>query len=1049
MAVLLCALVLTTAIMGQTRSAWALTQGAADPVADSSTADGYQSILGTTDEEGKEVSSTRYAGRVWTDKSVTTEPTVTFTGTGDSGTETNNFSFTRSVEGDFLVTYSALATSQQITQLPKIPVDVVFVLDFSGSMNWGTRSEQVDGITDEEGKANSRLLAMVNALNKSIDTLVQDNENNRIGIAVFNGKAMTLLPLTSVSNPNFDDVQDGQYLEITKFVLDTSNVNKREANATVCCNINKQSADTAGGTNIQAGMEQGMSMLANASSTLYEYEGEQYTRIPNVVLMSDGAPTSWSPTSNTTWYQVGQDHPTQGTLYRETGQAQNDTCNVDPNSPTRAGDWWNSLVTNRIIGRGDTSNPHSADGFMALLTASYKKNQITGHYGSNAENQEAPNADDAYCRVYNIGFSTDQQTAAMQEMVDIVLNPTEHLSGQSNFDEINRLRNACEKYLSDNDDVTVYGELGNNEGNYEYIVSHPNGRDPYDPTSFNYPDEYYSAQNADDLNNAFQQITSAITDSAKVPTQVSGSDPFHGGYITYTDPIGEYMQVKQINGLLFANQQFKVDGNPTSIEGGVRYRLTNVDGSGSTVNSELYGSHDVNNIFIEVLTDSSTGKQILKVQIPAALIPLRVSYVEVNPDETVQYNKTNNVYPLRLVYEVGVADGVVNEEGELNVGDSFNGLYNSESNSYNGVSEDYASNHKVDNSGEVGFYANLYSGTKQADGHTVGDATVEFTAAKDNPFYFIQEDTPLYVSENGERATGKLDPNATYWFKISYYEGTGTPAKEHWISRQGSMLQGWVNSNSEGLYIREGAPRLGNLVDMEESVLNGYENNTGTASHPYYPTAENAENGTFKVYLGNNGRLSVSLPGPDVQPALQVTKVDASDGQTTLRDATFAVYEDTNNIDGYNKGDTQLGEALKTGSNGVITFEPDAHTFEIGKTYFLVETSAPNGYQLMSGAVSIVFNENDGSDTDYPAEKHPFVATVTFPDGTLAKQYSGPASTGDKPVATIALTVADQPMPSLPQTGGNGRITTAVAGTALVALAGYAFWNKRVRTSHH
>lgn len=426
MAVLLCALVLTTAIMGQTRSAWAVTQGAAGHVADSSTADGYQSILGTTDEEGKEVSSTRYAGRVWTDKSVTTEPTVTFTGTGDSGTETNNFSFTRSVEGDFLVTYSALATSQQITQLPKIPVDVVFVLDFSGSMNWGTRSEQVDGITDEEGKANSRLLAMVNALNKSIDTLVQDNENNRIGIAVFNGKAMTLLPLTSVSN--FDDVQDGQYLEITKFELDNSNVNKREANATVCCNINKQTADTAGGTNIQAGMEQGMSMLANASSTLYEYEGEQYTRIPNVVLMSDGAPTSWSPTSNTTWYQVDQDHPTQGTLYRETGSEQNDTCNVDPNMPTRAGDWWNSLVTNRIIGRGDTSSPHSADGFMALLTASYKKNQITGHYSSNAEKQKAPNADDAYCRVYNIGFSTDQQTAAMQEMVDIVLNPAEHLN---------------------------------------------------------------------------------------------------------------------------------------------------------------------------------------------------------------------------------------------------------------------------------------------------------------------------------------------------------------------------------------------------------------------------------------------------------------------------------------------------------------------------------------------------------------------------------------------------------------------------------------------
>lgn len=1048
MAVLLCALVLTTAIMGQTRSAWAVTQGAAGHVADSSTADGYQSILGTTDEEGKEVSSTRYAGRVWTDKSVTTEPTVTFTGTGDSGTETNNFSFTRSDEGDFLVTYSALATSQQITQLPKIPVDVVFVLDFSGSMNWGTRAQEVVGQGNQGGLANSRLLAMVNALNDSIDTLVQDNENNRIGIAVFNGTAMTLLPLTQVSE--FGNVQNGQYLEITDFDRYTSDSGKQEANATVQCNINNESADTAGGTNIQAGMEQGMSMLAGASSTLYEYEGEQYTRIPNVVLMSDGAPTSWSPTSNTKWKPVDEWGQVTGTLIRDNGNAR---YNVDSDEPTYAGNWWDQLEANQIIGRGDTSNPHSADGFMALLTASYKKNQITRHYSDNARTQDVPNEEDAYCRVYNIGFSTDQQTPEMQEMVDIVLNPAEHLSGQSNVEEISRLRNACEEYLSDNGDVTVYGELGNNAGSYKYIVSHPNGSDPYDPTSFNYPDEYYSAQNADDLNNAFQQITSAITDSAKVPTQVSGSDPFHGGYVTYTDPIGEYMQVKQINGLLFANQQFKVDGNPTSIEGGVRYRLTNVDGSGSTVNSELYGSHDVNNILIEVLTDSSTGKQTLKVQIPAALIPLRVSYVEVNSDGTVQSNKTNNVYPLRLVYEVGVAGGVVNEEGELKVGDSFNGSYNSESKSYNGVSEDYASTHKVDSSGEVGFYANLYSGNEQVDGETtctVGDATVEFTAAKDNPFYFIQEDTPLYMGENGERAIGQIEPGETYWFKISYYEGMGTKAKERWISRSGSMLQGWVDSDSEGrLYIREGAPRLGNLVDMEESVLEGYKNNTGTANHPYYPTAENAENGTFKVYLGNNGRLSVSLPGPDVQPALQVTKVNASNGQATLPDATFAVYEDTNNIDGYNEGDTQLGEALKTGSNGVITFEPEAHTFELGKTYFLVETDAPDGYQLMSGAVSIVFNENDGSDTDYPAEEHPFVATVTFPGETSATQYSGPASTGDNPVATVALTVADQPVPSLPQTGGNGRITTAVAGTALVALAGYAIWNKRVRTSHH
>lgn len=259
-------LIMTTVVFANLQMAWATTAGATGHVADSTTQDGWKSIL--LGENGE--SSTRYAGRVWTDKSVTADNEVVFTGSGDSGTAQNEFRFTRSQDGDFLVTYSALATSQQITQLPKIPVDVVFVLDFSGSMNWGTRAEQVVGNNNQEGRANSRLLAMVNAMNETIDTLVKDNEHNRIGIAVFNGTASTLLPLTEVSD--FRNVQDGQYLEITRFELYQSST-KQEANATVLCNINNVSADTAGGTNIQAGMEEGMSMLSEVESTLYEYEG--------------------------------------------------------------------------------------------------------------------------------------------------------------------------------------------------------------------------------------------------------------------------------------------------------------------------------------------------------------------------------------------------------------------------------------------------------------------------------------------------------------------------------------------------------------------------------------------------------------------------------------------------------------------------------------------------------------------------------------------------------------------------------------------------------
>ena len=353
--------------------------------------------------------------------------------------------------------------------------------------------------------------------------------------------------------------------------------------------------------------------------------------------------------------------------------------------------------------------------------------------------------------------------------------------------------------------------------------------------------------------------------------------------------------------------------------------------------------------------------------------------------------------------------------------------------------------------GKVSFYSNQYSNDGQGN-EQIG-AYVTFTPATTNPFYYVQENIPLYTGGTagvvgdggvlGDPANdAEFDASQAYYFQITYYEGS--ERVERIIKRSGAELQGYVEQINGQWNLKKGSPRLGNLEDV--TAQKGQGNETGTASTYREPTYQN---GQFVVYLGNNGKLSVPEPGPDVVPALRVTKVNASDGQATLEGATFAVYEDTNNIDGYNEGDTQLGEALVTDNNGVITFEPDTHTFELGKTYFLVETDAPDGYQLMSGAVSIVFKENDGSDTDYPVEKHPFVATVTFPGETSATQYSGPASTGDKPVATVALTVADQPVPSLPQTGGNGRITTVVAGTALVALAGYAFWNKRVRTSHH
>ena len=125
--------------------------------ADGDTAQTYKEWLGDS-------LSTQYNGRVWADKSVYTGD-ATFTGDVGSVTVEN--------DSDFLVSYSALATSQEI--YGQQPADVVFVLDFSASMTWGVDSMSVS----QEDGSDSRIQYMVNALNSAIDTLARANPDNR------------------------------------------------------------------------------------------------------------------------------------------------------------------------------------------------------------------------------------------------------------------------------------------------------------------------------------------------------------------------------------------------------------------------------------------------------------------------------------------------------------------------------------------------------------------------------------------------------------------------------------------------------------------------------------------------------------------------------------------------------------------------------------------------------------------------------------------------------------------------------------------------------
>ena len=147
---------------------------AAETAADNNTTKDYMQSLG-------ENASTRYAGRVWTDKTVYTEDAVF---TGDVGSVT-----VEKGDADFLVSYSALSTSMEISGSAVAPLDVVFVIDDSSSM-------VNSGYLDDT----------VTAVNQSLASLMEMNENNRAAVILYDTDSASLLPLghyTSSENGTF------------------------------------------------------------------------------------------------------------------------------------------------------------------------------------------------------------------------------------------------------------------------------------------------------------------------------------------------------------------------------------------------------------------------------------------------------------------------------------------------------------------------------------------------------------------------------------------------------------------------------------------------------------------------------------------------------------------------------------------------------------------------------------------------------------------------------------------------------------------------------
>lgn len=354
-------------------------------------------------------------------------------------------------------------------------------------------------------------------------------------------------------------------------------------------------------------------------------------------------------------------------------------------------------------------------------------------------------------------------------------------------------------------------------------------------------DFYKSASNADDLDKVFEGISSEIVKGSGYPTNATEGAEHTSGYITIDDALGAYMQVDGFKAIALNGQTFE---NPTKTTAGNVDTYT-FDG---TVNMD---GKDVSlgNVVITVTkSDDLAAGDKVQVKVPAALIPLR-SY-NVNQDSMAM--TVSDTKPINVVYTSSLKPGV---ESLLANPDAA-------------MSEYLQANSQE---GKASFYSNDWE-----QGY-LGKTVANFEPSKDNSYYYFTSDTPIYTDEACTQRAHQVVKGNTYWYKYSYYEMTNAGSgaveeKEKVISFSGAdaeAIEGSIGVDSQGAYFKAGTARLTYLNELYKAKTS---NDTGTAIDVLNPKWVGA--GQVGSYLGNNGKLSVDLPG-----TLAVTKqLEVPDG---------------------------------------------------------------------------------------------------------------------------------------------------------------------------
>ncbi len=878
--------------------------------------------------------TTDYAGAIWVDKTVLTAASLAQSGLAGA--------VTLSDPNNFMIALSAMATNSVVVGQGSVPVDVVFVLDISGSMD------------------STALTGMVTAANNAIRTLMSGNAENRVGVVLYSNDVTTILPLDHYTGATTNTVTTPTFLTyISDRDMITTGVgtHSRRDGYTIVGPIGSDGNEVEarvecdGGTFIQGG-------LWEALTGHFETVTDTSNRVPAVILMSDGAPTYTSRNYDNVGDSThgagnssfdGDGFITQLTaayvkakLVEQYGKALVYTVGFGLDSIDDDGD---KAIATKVL------NPayvhEGIDNLWETYLALAANGQMNVYLGMNGDNQDyttrvtirksgtvlAKNYADRY---FAAADAASLNTAFQNIVNDISLQagyyPTRTDDNGANYSG----------YITFSDTLGKGMEIKQMAGIWldgQLLDGHLMAQAIFDPTSPNWvgtADE--PTPMGDEFVRAVKQrmgITAPTTEEANAIAWELIRNAYTYGQLSYDAETGEFSN--------YIGWYGDAEGNYLAPYNGV-----DPAPAGAEFVNFCYGmlgaftafgmESDMMYVTVQMSRRISTGDRMVTFRIPAAMLPTLTYTVNVeldNDQNVVDGTATISVSdatPISLVYEVGVDETLVTPLTVKDYGTLIT---------------------EGPDAGKYYLYTNAWSAeeNKQAlKDSTANDMTYAYyEPGPDNEHYYFPKDTALFNAD-GTPYTG----TGTAYFKDTCYTAiAGTQTTQDGVTAYDAEVrtvlvalaaadQAYAMENTDGSWYMPKGTLYANTYNYDLLKTQNGTNATGTHSYVHYGIVDAKVDGTNHhyelMYQGNNGRL-VYEPAQGITLTKQIP-ADATDLEGRSFSFTLTLSADADNTVTLTNGTAQT---VQLDASKSLTVELTAGQtiiisgLDAGATYSVVE----------------------------------------------------------------------------------------------------------------